>query len=775
MSSTPSNLRTRWERMRQHGAFQAAIVFASGSWLVVQAADIFGLPSGAVRALGVVLFSVFAVLTAVAWIGAGRAEEGAGHPPTDPAEDAESPTPAPPRRLRGRLVAAIAVVLLLAGFGAWWATPRLFGSVRPGADVIAVLPFTTSGPSVELLGEGMVDLLSTNLDEVGAIRTIDPRTVLHRWRQVAVDGSLDQEGALRLGRTVDASSVLLGSVVEAGGPVRLSAELIGVDGTRLARAQVSGAAESVLALVDALSIALLREIWRGREPVPQLRLAAITTESPAALRAFLRGERFYRASQWDSARASFEAAIALDSTFALAHMRLGEVYGWSERLGSESARRQSATAERFADRLPARERTLVVAHRLHEEGDASAADSLTAYAARHPDDAVALQMLGDVRLHAAWVLGVPVSEILEPFEAAQRLDPTYAPAYQHPLEIALAIGDSTRFQRYRTARAAIEPAGGVGYYDTLAALRWGSRESRLELFEAAVRRRGPEERLYTVFTVSLFDDNAPSLGDALAALDVFAEALPGGPDAIGLGAQRAWWHMLFGRFRDAVPLLEPAIREYPGVALFTALPAMLGGLAPAEIVEPLIAFLEGRASDGSSAVLFWRATIALAAGDTARVRALLDGGPSDERAGVLAEGFEVLRGLYAVALGDTTRGVRTARNALRRMPYGPQTASFVLALDVLVTLVEATRPELRERTAGHLDLIAALRPDLAIVMHEAFARAYETAGRPDRAADIYARFLRFYANADPEFQPYVDAARRELERLAADGAARRAS
>lgn len=775
MTLTPSDLRTRWQRMRRHGAFQAAIVFASGSWLVIQAADVFDLPSGAVRALGVVLFSVLAVLIVVAWIGAGRAEKRAGHPPTDPAEDAESPTLAPPRRLRGRLVAAIAVALLLAGFGAWWATPRLFGSVRPGANVIAVLPFTTSGPSVELLGEGMVDLLSMNLDEVGAIRTIGPRTVLHRWRQVAVDGSLDQEGALRLARAVDAGSVLLGSVVEAGGRVRLSAELIGVDGTRLARAQVSGAAESVLALVDALSIALLREIWRGREPVPQLRLAAITTESPAALRAFLRGERFYRASQWDSARASFEAAIALDSTFALAHMRLGEAFGWRESLGSESARRHAAAAERFADRLPARERTLVVAHRLHEEGDASAADSLAAYTARHPDDAVALKMLGDVRLHAAWVLGVPVSEILEPFEAAQRLDPTYAPAYQHPLEIALAIGDSTRFQRYRTARAAIEPAGGVGYYDTLATLRWGSRESRLELFEAAVRRRGPEERLYTVFTVSLFDDNAPSLGDALAALDVFAEALPGGPDAIGLGAQRAWWHMLFGRFREAVPLLEPGIREYPGVALFLALPAMLGGLAPAEVAEPLIAFVENRAGDGSSDAVFWRAVIALAAGDTARVRALLDGVPSGAHAGVLAERFEVLRGLYSVALGDTTKGVRTARNALRRMPYGPQSANLVLTLDVLVTLVEATRPDLHERAAGHLDLIAASYPHLTVVMHEAFARAYETAGRPDRAADIYARFLRFYANADPEVLPYVDAARREFERLAAEGAARRAS
>jgi galactokinase len=80
-----------------------------------------------------------------------------------------------------------------------------------------VLPFTTSGLAGELLGEGLVDLLSTNLDEVGAIRTIDPRTVLHRWRQAAAGGSLDQEGALRVGRAVGADSVLLGNVVEAAG------------------------------------------------------------------------------------------------------------------------------------------------------------------------------------------------------------------------------------------------------------------------------------------------------------------------------------------------------------------------------------------------------------------------------------------------------------------------------------------------------------------------------------------------------------------------------
>lgn len=763
MSSTPPGFRARWERLRRHGAFQGAVVFASASWLVLQAADIFGLPTSAVRALGVVLLVGFVALTVGAWIAAGRSAAAVA------GERAASPQAAAPRRLRGRLVAVAAAVLLLAGFGAWWARPQLFGSVRPGAEVIAVLPFTTSGQSVELLGEGLVDLLSTNLDEVGAIRTIDPRTVLHRWRQAAAGGSLDQEGALRVGRSVDAGSVLLGSVVEAAGSVRLSAELVGVDGSRLARAQVSGAADSVLALVDVLSIALLREIWRAREPVPELRLAAVTTESPAALRAFLRGEQFYRRSQWDSARVSFENAVAQDSAFALAHMRLGEVFGWSEQLGSEGAREHSAAAERFADRLPARERALVIAHRLHEDGDAAAADSFAAYTARHPDDAVALQMLGDVRMHAASVLGVTVSEILEPFEAAQRLDPSYSLAYQHPLELALALGDTARFERYRGARAAIEQVGGAGYYDTLAALRWGPREARRELFEAALQKRGPESRLLSVMTVALYGDETPSLDDVLAALATFGEALQGGLGRGAVDARRAQTYMHFGRFRAAAPLLDSLRRVSPELGLTATLLPILGGVIPDEVAAPELAVLDAGARAGAPPAAFWRGVVALVQGDTVRLRTLLDSAPNVE-AGAMAEAFETLRGLHAVAMGDTAGGLRIARAALRRAGYGPQAVGPAGTLGLLVTLVEATRPESRERAVGHLDLVIASDPAAAILMHDAIARAYEAAGRPDRAAHLYSRFLRFWADADPEVQPHVDAARRELERLTAEGA-----
>ncbi len=342
------------------------------------------------RLLGILLGLGFATLTAYAWIASGRAQ---------PAE-AVAGDVVVARRWRARAVIAAALSFLILGTAAWWARPRLFGrAVEPGADVIAVLPFTTSGPSVALLGEGLMDLLSTNLNQVGGIRTVDPRTTLHNWRRIARNGT-DLNGSLRVGRAVNAGSVLLGSVVEIGGRVRLSAQLLSVDGDELGSAQADARPDSVLQLVDRVSVDLLRSVWRSRQPIPDLRLSAITTTSPAALRAYLSGEQLYRRSQYDSARVVLEQAVAADSTFALAHFRLSEVYGWMEVLGSESARHYSAAAERFAERLPARERALVVAHRLHEDGESAAPDSLRAFVERFPDDAVGWHLLADAQYHA---------------------------------------------------------------------------------------------------------------------------------------------------------------------------------------------------------------------------------------------------------------------------------------------------------------------------------------------------------------------------------------
>ena len=163
---------------------------------------------------------------------------------------------------------------------------------------------------------------------------------------------LDLEASLAVGRSLDAGSVLVGSVVEAGPVVRLTAELRTVGGERLAQATADGEADSILSLVDTLSFKLLREIWRARTPVPDLRVSAITTGSLQAVRAYLQGEQYYRRSQWDSAAAFFGAAIDADSAFALALLRMGQTIGWLRGHGSPLAPWLGETAARQADPSP---------------------------------------------------------------------------------------------------------------------------------------------------------------------------------------------------------------------------------------------------------------------------------------------------------------------------------------------------------------------------------------------------------------------------------------
>ncbi len=347
-----------------------------------------------------------------------------------------------------------AVAVLFVAFV--WVQPRsAMGDVAPGADVIAVLPFTTSGPDVEVLGEGMVDLLSRNLNQLGVIRTVDPRAVLFRWQQRAQGGRLPPEAAYALGREVGAGSILWGNILEVGARVRMDAELMDVDGAELARAEVEGLADDVLNLVDSLSVDLVRDIWRATRPIPSVDLSTITSGDLTAIRHFLDGERHYRASQWDSAVADFNAAVEADSTFALAFVRLSYTASWAGRTPGrrELEQRAAAKAVELVDRLPSRTQSLVRALGLWVNGpQAEAVDTLRALVNRYPDDLEAHYFLADAGYHITYEqLGPvrpPVEEAMEPFERIHALDPSFAPAFIHPFEVAFQLGDTTLIDRY---------------------------------------------------------------------------------------------------------------------------------------------------------------------------------------------------------------------------------------------------------------------------------------------------------------------------------------
>lgn len=352
---------------------------------------------------------------------------------------------------RTQIAAALTVAVLAAGLyavtrdGSPSSGPA--GATAAGAaPAVAVLPFTIQGEDLGVWREGMVDVLSTNLDGAAGLRAIDSRTVLARWREsVPSGGTADLARALEVARRTGARYALLGSVIASGSNMRLVADLYDVrSGASLGQGQVEGAPDSIFGLVDRLSIEVLGAILEERtEGLPEIRLASVTTGSVPALKAYLEGEILYRSGDFEAAVDAYQRALASDSTFALAAYHLAVAYGWSDE--DDLAIEPIERAARFADRLPEREEALVRGTLAFERGTLDGIDILREAVRRHPDDAEAWYLLGEVYFHLGGQALVAPGEADRAFARAIALDPQFAPAYIHQIDAAFRFApDSAR-------------------------------------------------------------------------------------------------------------------------------------------------------------------------------------------------------------------------------------------------------------------------------------------------------------------------------------------
>ena len=78
-------------------------------------------------------------------------------------------------------------------------------------STIAVAPFEVLDPQLALWKEGMVDVLSRNLDGAGPIRTIPPSASIKKW-----EGHADRTVATAFGKRVGAQLVVYGQLQPAG-------------------------------------------------------------------------------------------------------------------------------------------------------------------------------------------------------------------------------------------------------------------------------------------------------------------------------------------------------------------------------------------------------------------------------------------------------------------------------------------------------------------------------------------------------------------------------
>jgi serine/threonine-protein kinase len=352
--------------------------------------------------------------------------DSAGAPRAGPlAQGASRAAPATPRRARA-IALALALLLVFAGVAAWVLHRRYRGAAPPSASRLAVLPFSapTTGPFV-YLAEGMVDLLSRNLNGVGEQATVDPGRVMSTVGGEK-GGVQDVERARDFARRLGAGRYILGSVHAVGGHLRIQAELYREgDGApeSIAQASAEGDSTALFALVDQLSAQLLVSGDQG-QGARLAQTASLTTNSLPALKAYLDAERKLRAARFDSAVAGFQEATALDSSFALAHYRLGVAAMWHGRMGLLAPSISRALS--LADRLGARDRALLSAFADMARGAPDRAErQYREILEKYPDDLEARFQLANVLYYYNAPRGRPPGEAREHYDRVLEVDPKF--------------------------------------------------------------------------------------------------------------------------------------------------------------------------------------------------------------------------------------------------------------------------------------------------------------------------------------------------------------
>lgn len=178
---------------------------------------------------------------------------------SDPvALDRRPPHQPPPGGLR---ILSIALTLgaLAAIAGTAILGVRSRAAPRLDPNLLAVAPFEVLDPKLELWRDGLVDVLSADLDGAGPLHAVAPSLVMRRWR-----GRVDRASAANLARRTGAGLAVFGWLAGLDGDsVRLTAALLDAARGKIVANLEFRAPESQLdRLTDSLTAAVVHQLGR---------------------------------------------------------------------------------------------------------------------------------------------------------------------------------------------------------------------------------------------------------------------------------------------------------------------------------------------------------------------------------------------------------------------------------------------------------------------------------------------------------------------------------
>ena len=254
---------------------------------------------------------------------------------------------------RGLWIGMAAAAFLLAIGGAALARRSVSGAAASSSQTpsIAVMPFEnmSGDPKNDYLGDGLSEELIGGLSRVRGLQ------VAARTSSFAFKGK--NEDVRTIGSRLGVSSVLGGSVRRAGNKLRVSVQLTNVaTGYNLWSETYDREMSDVFAVEDDISRAIVSALEvRLATAQAGARIVEKTTDDPVAYDLYLKGRYAFglRGSHMYEAEKYYQAAVARDSSFALAWSGLADLYAVMTSWGLISPKEAEEKSVPYAERAVA--------------------------------------------------------------------------------------------------------------------------------------------------------------------------------------------------------------------------------------------------------------------------------------------------------------------------------------------------------------------------------------------------------------------------------------
>ncbi len=684
-------------------------------------------------------------------------------------------------RWRRGVIVLLGVGLLAAGIATLWARwPR---TVPPRTIAVGFIR-NEGGDSTAETARILTGLLATDLSRVRGLSVVSDTRLYEILGQLGVN-ELTQQSFAEAARRAGAVELIEGVLYRRpDGALRLDLRRANAIDGAVREAYTADGADA-FEVADRVTARIAETFALTAPGTP---LAAAASGSIVARRFYEEGLRAHYRGEWRGAYQLFSAALAEDSTFAMAAYYAAKSISW---IRTDSEFVLLVKAEQLADQAPERDR-LIIKHARHLQDyrvRAAVAESLTLRFPNEPDGHLAMATL---RVAAGDFVGaLPYARRVIAMDSLslQRKTPVCraCDAFEVLLSAYAAIGIDSFPAVERAAREWIQrqPKSSSAWLMLAGALSWrGRNDDALQALNRATQLQPGLAHMYA----------HPSTMPAV----MFASAVIKGENY--LEAERPlrdrsrfderdleaiWWLLTTlrnqGRISEALSLAEKAEQfaasEGRSAALWEYVEAVLlfelgrfreaarrfQALMRVGPNDPFNPYAARRVSwYGVHAATAWAA-----AGDTLRLPELAD---SIERVARLSSsGLDWrlphhVRGLLWQARGQPARAAEEFRAAI----YSPTLGYTRTNLELARAFMSLGRPPeaigiLREALGGSSD-----GPGYFLTrteVHDWLARGFEAAGQPDSAVVHYRKVTEAWQNGDAPYRARAEAARRKLQAL----------